>query len=164
MRFFGECQHSCRISDTAHKNTGIGGLSNTTYWFTWRCACLKLIDAVLASIARERADALLVVADGFLNSRRGQFATLSARDRLPTAMTTREAVEVGNLMSYGTSIADMFRQAGLYSGSIVKGAKPAELPVLQMSKFEFVINLQTARALGIKVSPSLLARADEVIE
>ena len=122
------------------------------------------IDAAFAAIAREKIDALLVAADGFLNSRRGQFATLAARDKLPTASSAREFAEAGNLMSYGTSIADMFRQVGIYAGSIVKGAKPAELPVLQLSKFEFVINLQTAKALGIKVPPALLARADEVIE
>lgn len=122
------------------------------------------IDAAFAAIAREKGDALLVAADGFLNARRGQFATLSARDKLPTASSARELAEAGNLMSYGTSIADMFRQVGIYTGSIVKGAKPAELPVLQLSKFEFVINLQTAKALGIKVPPALLARADEVIE
>jgi putative ABC transport system substrate-binding protein len=122
------------------------------------------IDATFAAIAREKVDALLVAADGFLNARRGQFATLSARDKLPTASSAREFAEAGNLMSYGTSIADMFRQVGIYAGSIVKGAKPAELPVLQLSKFEFVINLQTAKALGIKVPPALLARADEVIE
>ena len=122
------------------------------------------IDAAFAAIAREKIDALLVAADGFLNSRRGQFATLAARDKLPTASSAREFAEAGNLMSYGTSIADMFRQVGIYAGSIVKGAKPAELPVLQMSKFEFVINLQTAKALGIRVPPVLLARADEVIE
>src|SRR5262245_38406382 len=132
--------------------------------FVFNASTVDEIDTAFAAIARERVDALLVAPDGFLNSRRAQFATLSARDRLPTASGTREAAEMGNLMSYGTSIADMFRQVGLYSGSIVKGAKPTELPVLQMSKFEFVINLQTARALGIKVSPSLLARADEVIE
>ena len=122
------------------------------------------IDAAFAVIAREKVDALLVAADGFLNARRGQFATLSARDKLPTASSAREFAEAGNLMSYGTSIADMFRQVGIYAGSIVKGAKPADLPVLQLSKFEFVINLQTAKALGIKVPPALLARADEVIE
>ena len=122
------------------------------------------IDAAFAAIARERTDALLVAADGFFNARRGQFATLSARDKLPTASSAREFAEAGNLMSYGTSIADMFRQVGIYAGSIVKGAKPADLPVLQLSKFEFVINLQTAKALGIKVPPALLARADEVIE
>ena len=122
------------------------------------------IDAAFAAIAREKVDALLVAADGFLNARRGQFATLSARDKLPTASSAREFAEAGNLMSYGTSIADMFRQVGIYAGSIVKGAKPADLPVLQLSKFEFAINLQTAKALGIKVPPALLARADEVIE
>ena len=122
------------------------------------------IDALFVAISRERADALLVAADGFLNSRRGQFATLSARDKVPTAGSTRESAEAGNLMSYGTDVADMFRQVGVYSGSIVNGAKPSELPVLQSSKFDFVINLQTAKALGIKVSPTLLARADEVIE
>jgi ABC-type uncharacterized transport system substrate-binding protein len=122
------------------------------------------IDAAFAAIAREKVDALLVAADGFLNARRGQFATLSARDKLPTASSAREFAEAGNLMSYGTSIADMFRQVGIYAGSIVKGAKPADLPVLQLSKFEFVINLQTAKALGIKVPPALLARADDVIE
>ena len=122
------------------------------------------IDAAFAAIAREKVDALLVAADGFLKARRGQFATLSARDKLPTASSAREFAEAGNLMSYGTSIADMFRQVGIYAGSIVKGAKPADLPVLQLSKFEFAINLQTAKALGIKVPPALLARADEVIE
>jgi len=122
------------------------------------------VDAAFAAMSRERADALLVAADGFLTSRRSQIAVLSARDRLPTAVSTRESAEAGNLMSYGTNIANMFHQVGVYCGSILKGAKPAELPVLQSSKFEFVINLRTARALKINVSPGLLARADEVIE
>jgi len=122
------------------------------------------IDAAFAAIARERADALLVAGDSFFGSRRGQFATLAARDRLPTISAQRETVEAGGLMSYGTSVPDMFRQVGIYAGSIVKGAKPADLPVLQSTKFEFVINLQTAKALGLEVPPSLLARADEVIE
>src|SRR5262249_53520175 len=102
------------------------------------------IDAAFAAIARTGADALLVAGDGFLNARRGQIATLSARDKLPTATSSRESAGAGNLMSYGTNLTDMFHQVGIYTGSIVKGAKPAELPVLQSAKFKFVINLQTA--------------------
>jgi putative ABC transport system substrate-binding protein len=122
------------------------------------------IDAAFGAIARERADGLLVGGDGFLFSRRGQFATLAARDRLPLIGAGHEFTRAGGLMSYGTSLTDMFRQVGIYAASIVKGAKPADLPVLQSTKFEFVLNLQTARALGLEVPPSLLARADEVIE
>ena len=97
-------------------------------------------------------------------SRRVQFATLAARDRVPTSCVNREMVEAGLLMSYGTNIADMFRQVGVYTGQILKGAKPADLPVLQSTKFEFVINLQTARALGLEVPNSLQLLADEVID
>ena len=122
------------------------------------------IDAAFAAIASERADALLIGGDGLLQSRRGQFATLAARDKLPSMAPSREFSVAGTLMSYGTNVPDMFRQVGIYAGSIVKGAKPADLPVLQSTKFEFAINLQTAHALGISVPPTLLARADEVIE
>jgi putative tryptophan/tyrosine transport system substrate-binding protein len=122
------------------------------------------IDAAFASFARERPDALFVAPDGFFASRAVQFATLTARDRIPAAYTERDTVAVGGLMSYGSDVADMYRQVGLYTGSILKGAKPADLPVLQSTKFEFVINLQTARALGIDVPSGLLSIADEVIE
>ena len=103
------------------------------------------IDAAFATLARERPDALFVAGDAFFISRRVQFATLTARDRIPAAYAIREYVAAGGLMSYGTDLADMFRQVGVYTGSILKGAKPADLPVLQSTKFEFVINLQTAR-------------------
>jgi putative ABC transport system substrate-binding protein len=122
------------------------------------------IDAVFATFARERPDALFIAPDAFLGSRRGQFATLTARYKIPASFVDRDAVAAGVLMSYGTDIADMYRQVGVYTGSILKGAKPADLPVLQSTKFEFVINLQTARALDIEVPPGLLAIADEVIE
>jgi putative ABC transport system substrate-binding protein len=122
------------------------------------------IDAAFAALVRERADALFVAPDTFFTSRRVQLATLTSRDKIPAAYAVRDFVAVGGLMSYGTDVADMFHQLGVYSGSILKGAKPAELPVLQLNKFELVINLQTARTLGIEVSRDLLSIADEVIE
>lgn len=131
---------------------------------TYNASTAAEIDAAFAALKRDQADAILVAGDGFLNSRRGQIATLAARDKLPSAASGRESPAAGMLMGYGASIPDMYRQVGIYAASIVKGARPRDLPVLQSTKFEFVINLQTAKALGIEVSPMLLARADEVIE
>jgi putative tryptophan/tyrosine transport system substrate-binding protein len=122
------------------------------------------IEATFATLVRDHADALYVAGDAFFTSRRVQFATLAASYRIPATYPTREAVEAGGLMAYDTDRVDMSRQVGAYTGQILKGAKPADLPVLQSTKFRFVINLQTARALGLVVPPALLARADEVIE
>jgi ABC-type uncharacterized transport system substrate-binding protein len=122
------------------------------------------INAAFASLVRERADALFVAPDAFFVSRRVQFVTLATRHGIPSAHTTREEVEAGGLMSYGPDSLDMYHRVGFYTGQILKGAKPADLPVLQSTKFEFVINLQTARALGIEVPNSLQLLADEVIE
>jgi putative ABC transport system substrate-binding protein len=122
------------------------------------------IDAAFAAMTHERPDALFVAGDTFFTGRAVQFATLTARDRIPAAYAVRELAEAGGLMSYGTDLAAAFRQVGVYTGSILKGAKPTDMPVLQSTKFEFIINLQTARALGIEVPPSVLAIADEVIE
>jgi putative ABC transport system substrate-binding protein len=122
------------------------------------------IDAAFATLARERPDALFVASDAFFTSRREQFVTFTARERIPAAYPNRDYVAAGGLMSYGTDLADMERQVGIYTGSILKGAKPADLPVVQSTKFEFVINLQTARALGIEVPPGVLSIADQVIE
>jgi putative tryptophan/tyrosine transport system substrate-binding protein len=122
------------------------------------------IDAAFATLARERPDALFVAGDAFFVSHRAQLATLTARHQMPSAYSVRELVTAGGLMSYGSDLADMFHQVGVYTGSILKGAKPAELPVLQSTKFDFVINLKTARALGIEVPSALLSIADEVIE
>jgi putative tryptophan/tyrosine transport system substrate-binding protein len=122
------------------------------------------IDAAFATFARERPDALFVAPDSFFASRAVQFATLTARERIPASYSVRDLVAAGGLMSYGTDIAETFRQVGVYTGKILKGAKPADLPVLQSTKFEFVINLQTARVLGIEVPPGVLSIADEVVE
>jgi putative ABC transport system substrate-binding protein len=122
------------------------------------------IDAAFAMLAHERVDAVFVCPDSFFNMRRVQLANLAARYLMPATYAVREYADVGGLMSYGTSLADMFRQVGAYTARILKGAKPSDLPVVQSTKFEFVINLQTARLLGLEVPPSLLARADEVIE
>jgi putative tryptophan/tyrosine transport system substrate-binding protein len=122
------------------------------------------INAAFASLARERPDALFIAPDAFFNSRAVQFATLTATNKIPAAYPSRDAVVVGGLMSYGTDLADMYHQIGVYTGKILKGAKPADLPVLQSTKFEFAINLQTARELGIEVPSGLLSIADEVIE
>ena len=122
------------------------------------------IEAAFATITHGRVDALFVGPDGFFIARRVQFATLATHYRIPAAYATREVVEIGGLMSYGTDLLDMYRQVGVYTGRILKGANPANLPVVQATKFEFVINLQTARALGLEVPLHLQQLADEVIE
>ena len=122
------------------------------------------IDAAFAAIANANTDGLFVAPDAFFAGRGAQLITLTARDRIPTSVFSGDLVAAGLLMSYGTSLADVFRQVGVYTGSIVKGAKPADLPVLQSTKFELTLNLQTARSLGIDIPPTLLARADDVIE
>jgi putative ABC transport system substrate-binding protein len=122
------------------------------------------IDAVFAELGRKAVGALVVSSNSLFGERRVQLATQAATHRLPTIYYDRRAAEVGGLMSYGANIPDAVRQTGIYAGRILKGEKPANLPVMQAVKFEFVINLQTARALDIEVPPSLLAIADEVIE
>jgi putative ABC transport system substrate-binding protein len=122
------------------------------------------LEAAFSDLAREKADAVLIAADAFLTSRRVQIATLAAHYTIPTILGAREFVEAGGFMSYATDILETYRSVGDYTGRVLKGTKPADLPVTQSSKFELVINLQTARLLGIDVPPQLLAIADDVIE
>ncbi len=122
------------------------------------------IDIAFASLVQKRTDGLLIGPHTFFLDRRAQLLTLAARHALPTIFGFREFVEAGGLMSYGSNLRDQYRQIGIYAGRILKGERPADLPVVQASKFEFVINVQTAKTLGIDVPPTLLALADEVIE
>jgi len=122
------------------------------------------IDAVFASLAQKPVDALLVGPGSLLYNRRVQVVTLATYHRVPAIYSQREWAEAGGLMSYGTSLSDAYRQAGVYTGRVLKGEKPVELPVIQSVKFEFVINLNTAKAFGLSFPPGLLAIADEVIE
>ena len=122
------------------------------------------IDAAFTTLVSDHADALLVGPDTFFVSRRVQIAILAARHLVPAIFTIPDYAEAGGLISYGTDVSESIRQQGVYVGRILKGTKPADLPVVQSTKFELVINLRTAKALGIDVPPTLLARADEVIE
>jgi putative tryptophan/tyrosine transport system substrate-binding protein len=122
------------------------------------------INAAFDTFEREPPDLLFVGLDPYLNSRRAQLVNLAARHALPAIFSNRDFTEIGGLMSYGSNIADAHRQIGVYAGRILKGAKPGDLPVVQASKFELVINAETARMLRLNVPPSLLAIADEVIE
>src|SRR5438067_1151573 len=143
--------------------TGYVDGQNVTIEYRWAEGHFDRLPA-LASLVQRQAGALLISADVFFNSRREQLVALAARHAIPMMSEVREAVVVGGLISYGPSNTGIFRQLGIYAGKILNGAKPADLPVEQPTKFELVINLKTAKALGLVVPQSLLVRADEVIE
>jgi len=151
-------------TETTLRDVGVAARAKGLEVLTLKAGSNREIDAAFAALARERADALFVAPDGFFFSRRVQFATLAARDRIPATYASRPYVEAGGLMSYGTSVTDRYHQVGIYTGRILRGEKPADIPVAQSTKFEFILNLQTAGALGLDVPAHFMLRADELIE
>lgn len=152
------------ITETTLRDAGSAAAAMGLQLQIVRASTSREIDAAFATIVSERSSALFVAADPFFNSRRVQLSLAATRHGVPTIYSGREHAEVGGLMSYGSDIADAYRQAGLYAGRILKGAKPADMPVVQANKFELIINAQTARTLGLIVPQSILVAADEVIE
>ena len=147
------------VTDLEAATSAIGGQIEV-----YPASTIRDIDTAFGRLIQKRADALLVSPGPVFGNRRVQLATLTARHALPTMYYDREFAEVGGLMSYGTSLSDQYRQTGIYTGRALKGERPADLPVLRATNFEFVINLQTAKTLGLDIPPTLLARADAVIE
>jgi putative ABC transport system substrate-binding protein len=152
------------ISETTVREVEVAARGMGVQVQVFNAGSSREIDDAFANLVRERSDAVFVSGDAFLTSRRAQLATLAARYMIPSSFSQREITEAGGLMSYATNIRDTYRQVGVYVGRILKGAKPADLPVVQSSKFELVINHQTARMLGLTVPDKLLVAADEVIE
>src|SRR5262249_39105462 len=152
------------ISETTVRDVESAALALGLQIQVFNVSTIREIDAAFATFVRERPDALFVPCDPFFASRRVQLAQLATFYRLPATYSLRDYAEAGGLMSYGPSITDAWRQIGVYAGRILKGAKPADLPVVQSNKFELVINAGTARILGLTVPPTLLSTADEVIE
>jgi putative ABC transport system substrate-binding protein len=151
-------------TETTLKGTELAARAMGLQLQVFNASTSREIDAAFPSLVRERPDALFVGGDAFFTGRRVQLVNTAARHAVPAAYSAREFPEVGVLMSYGGNVPDAYRQVGVYAARILKGAKPGDLPVVQSSKFELVINAQTARTLGLTVPPSLLATADEVIE
>jgi ABC-type uncharacterized transport system substrate-binding protein len=153
------------VTNTETTLQEVGAAARTTgLVHVLKASTARGIDEAFAAFGPERPDAVFVGIDVFFNSRRAQLVNLASRHAVPATFVNRDFAEIGGLMSYGSNIADAWRQAGVYTGQILKGAKPADLPVVQSSKFELVINASTARMLGLTVPDKLLATADEVIE
>jgi putative ABC transport system substrate-binding protein len=152
------------ITETTLRDAGLAAAAMGLQLQIVRASTSREIDAAFAAILSERSRALFVTADPFFNSRRVQLSLAAMRHEIPAIYSGREHAEVGGLITYGSDIADAYRQAGLYVGRILKGGKPADMPVVQANKFELIINAQTARTLRITVPQSILVAADEVIE
>jgi putative tryptophan/tyrosine transport system substrate-binding protein len=155
---------NARITEITLKDAETAARAKGLQIQVFNASTSREIEGVFATLARERPDALFVGGDAFFDSRRLQLSLQAMRLAVPAAYSGREYAEAGGLMSYGSDVRDAYRQIGVYTGRILKGTKPADLPVIQASKLELVINLQTARMLSLEVPPTLLARADEVIE